>query len=175
MSRRRAQPQSRRIVPIVAGRAFGPGEFIADMRFQDARSRTGRPRRRRRWRRCAQDKGHLGSLVATPLLSHFDGMKARLEAGPSPRGRGSLPKILFRKPPFREPTEDALLRRTVFFRPTTAVGQKPPPSLVAGGDRCSSVSRRRRRKRRPKVPRPRRGRAGRCSLACAPLLPSFLE
>jgi hypothetical protein len=44
MFRRRAQPQSRRIVPILAGRAFGPGEFIADMRFQDARqrSRTGR-------------------------------------------------------------------------------------------------------------------------------------
>jgi hypothetical protein len=36
-----------------------------------------------------------------------------------------------------------LLHRTAFFRPTTAVGQNEPPSLVAGGDRCSSISGRR--------------------------------
>ena len=36
-----------------------------------------------------------------------------------------------------------MLRRTVFFQPTTAVGQFPPPGFVAGGDGCSSETGRR--------------------------------
>jgi hypothetical protein len=40
--------------------------------------------------------------------------------------------------PFREP-EDALLRRTMFFRPATGLGQFLPPSLPTAMEELAST------------------------------------